>query len=233
MLITCKSLEVHGFDTRVCCGNVYLVCVQSDLVGCGGVSFLQVSLCVYCISSLRYSDIGGMADVDKQRVCIKFRMRSGKMGSETVEMLKQTYGDSCMSSSQTPELFGCFKNGRTSTANNRSSQPSTATTPSKVEQVQAAVNQDRRRTIHNCCANVGMGYRSCQQIVTEQLKMHQIAVKIELQGLTHDRKDSRVEICQELKETVRNDPTLLLNDISGDESIVYAYNPETKLQSSQ
>jgi len=30
-----------------------------------------------------------------------------------------------------------------------------------------------------------------------------------------------------------NDPTLLLNVIIGDESIVYAYDPETKLQSSQ
>ena len=38
---------------------------------------------------------------------------------------------------------------------------------------------------------------------------------------------------QELKETVINDPTLLLNVITGDESIVYAYDPETKLQSSQ
>jgi len=34
-------------------------------------------------------------------------------------------------------------------------------------------------------------------------------------------------------ETVINDPTLLLNVITGDESIVYAYDPETKLQPSQ
>ena len=33
--------------------------------------------------------------------------------------------------------------------------------------------------------------------------------------------------------TVINDPTLLLNVVSGDESIAYAYDPETKLQSSQ
>jgi len=51
--------------------------------------------------------------------------------------------------------------------------------------------------------------------------------------LTHDQKDLRVAICQDLNETVVNDPTLLLNVITGDESIVYAYDPETKLQSSQ
>ena len=48
----------------------------------------------------------------------------------------------------------------------------------------------------------------------------------------NDQKDNQVAICQELKETVINDPTLL-KVITGDESIVYAYDPETKLQSSQ
>jgi len=120
-----------------------------------------MSLCVYCISCLRFSDIGGMAEVDEQRVCIKFCVRSGKTGSETFEVLKQAFGDSCMSHSRNFEWFGRFKNGRTSTANDdRSGWPSTATTPSKVEQVRAAVNQDCRRTIHDLCAEVGIGYGS-------------------------------------------------------------------------
>ena len=63
--------------------------------------------------------------------------------------------------------------------------------------------------------------------------MHRIAAKCVPRALTQDQKDRRVAICQELKETVINDPTLLLNVITGDESIVYAYDPETKLQSSQ
>ena len=74
-------------------------------------------VCVCCISRLRFSDIGGMAEVDEQRVCIKFCVRLGKTGSETFEMLKQAFGDSCMSRSLTFEWFGRFKNGRTSTAN--------------------------------------------------------------------------------------------------------------------
>jgi len=189
---------------------------------------------VYCISSLRFSDIGGMADVDEKRVCIKFCVSWGKMESETFEMLKQAFGDSCMSRSRTFEWFGSFKNGRTSTANDdRSGRPSMATTASKVEQVRAADNQDPRRNIHDLCAEVGIGYGSCQRIIKEQLNMHGIAVKFVPRVLTHDQKDSRVAICQELKETAINDPTLLLNIITGDESIVYAYEPETKLQSSQ
>jgi len=188
---------------------------------------------VYCISCLRFSDIGSVAGVDEQRV-FKFCVRLGKTGSETFEMLKQAFGDSCMSCSRTFEWFRHFKNGRTLTANDDcSGRPSTATTLSKLEQVRAAVNQDRRRTIRDLCAEVGIGYGSCQRILTEQLNMHWIAAKFVPRVLTQDQKDSRVAICQELKETVKNNPTLLLNIITGDESIIYAYDPVTKLQSSQ
>ena len=111
-----------------------------------------------------------MAEVDEQRVFIKFYARFGKTGCETFEMLKQAFSDSCMSRSRTFGWFGRLKNGRTSTANDDpSGRPSTATTHSKVEQVRAAVNQDRRRrTIHDLCAEVGIGYGSCQRILTDR-----------------------------------------------------------------
>jgi len=158
---------------------------------------------VYCISRLRFSDIGSVAEIDEQKLCIKFCVRLCKTGSETFEILKQAFGDSCMSRSRTFEWFGRFKNGRTSTANDdRSGRTSTATSPSKLEQIRAAVNQVRRRTMHDLCAEVGIGYGFCQPILTEQLNMHRIAAKFVPRVLTHDQKDSRVAICQELKETV-------------------------------
>jgi hypothetical protein len=63
--------------------------------------------------------------------------------------------------------------------------------------------------------------------------MHGIAAKFVPRVLTQDPKDSREAICQELKETLKNDPTHLLNVITGNEIIIYAYDPETKLQSPQ
>ena len=89
----------------------------------------------------------------------------------------------------------CSKNGRILTANDdRSGRPSTATTPSKVEQVRAAVNQNRRHTIHDFCAEVGIGYGSCQRILTEQLNMHQIAAKFVPRVLTHDQRQSSSDL---------------------------------------
>jgi len=87
---------------------------------------------VYCISRLRFSDNGGMGEVEEQRVCIKFCVRLGKTGTQTFEMLKQAFGYSYMSHSRTFEWFDRFKKGRTSTANgDRLGRPSTATTPQK------------------------------------------------------------------------------------------------------
>jgi len=58
-----------------------------------------------------------MVEVDDPRLCITFCVRLDKMGSETFEMLKQDFGELCMSRSRTFDWFGRFKNGRTSTSN--------------------------------------------------------------------------------------------------------------------
>ena len=46
MLITRKSLVVHEFPARVCCGGVLWVSVPSGMVGCGSVWLLHMSMCV-------------------------------------------------------------------------------------------------------------------------------------------------------------------------------------------
>ena len=141
-------------------------------------------------------------------------------------MLKQAFGDSCMSRSRTLEWFGRFKNGRTSTANDdRSGRPSTATTPLKSGRgtggCQPGLSSYHTRSLWNwlwiLSANshrTAEHASDCSEVCAESVD---------------PGSDSRVALCQELKETVINDPTLLLNVITGDESIVYAYDPETKL----
>ena len=136
MRITRKSLLVHEFPARVCCGGVLWVRVPSGVVGCGSVWLLH---CLYvCIASAVCDFLISTVwrKLTKKESCIKFCVRLGKTGSETFEMLKQAFGDSCMSRSRTFVWLRRFKNGRTSTANDdRSGRPSTITTPSKLEQV--------------------------------------------------------------------------------------------------
>jgi hypothetical protein len=58
--------------------------------------------------------------------------------------------------------------------------------------------------------------------------MRRIAAIFVPRLLTGDQKQHRLEVCMELKEQVRNDPGVLSKIITGDESWIYGYDPETK-----
>jgi len=63
--------------------------------------------------------------------------------------------------------------------------------------------------------------------------MRQIAAKFVPRLLNNDQRDHRVQVCTELQKAVRHDPNFLSRVITGDESCLYDYDPETKQQSSQ
>ena len=51
--------------------------------------------------------------------------------------------------------------------------------------------------------------------------------------MNNDQKDHQVQVCTELQNAVRHDPNFLSRVITGDESWLYNYDPETKQQFSQ
>ena len=63
--------------------------------------------------------------------------------------------------------------------------------------------------------------------------MKRVAAKFVPHVLTADQKQSRVDACLELKEHLEIDPDLFSKVITDDESWFYAYDPETKQQSSE
>ena len=78
-----------------------------------------------------------------------------------------------------------------------------------------------------------VGYGTCQRVLTEQLGMHRVAAKFVPRILTADRKQQRFNVCTELRQLVSDDEAFLSRVITGDESWVYGYDPQTKRQSSQ
>jgi len=75
---------------------------------------------------------------------------------------------------------------------------------------------------------VEVGYGTCQQVLTEELGMHRIAAKFVPRILTADQKQQRVNVCTELHQLASDNETFLSRVITGDESWVYSYDPETK-----
>jgi histone-lysine N-methyltransferase SETMAR len=63
--------------------------------------------------------------------------------------------------------------------------------------------------------------------------MRRIAAKFVPRLLTNDQKQLRENVCLEPREKANEDPTFISRIITGDESLIYGYDPETKQQSSQ
>jgi len=58
--------------------------------------------------------------------------------------------------------------------------------------------------------------------------MHSVAAKFVPRLLTPEHKEHSVAICQELRQRALDDPSFMSMVITGDESWVYGYDPETK-----
>jgi len=127
-----------------------------------------------------------------------------------------------------------FKTGHTSVDNNEhTGRPTICTTSETVARIHELIRQDRRRTIHNIAEEVEVDYGTCQWVLTKELSMHCVAAKFVPRILTADQKEQHVNVCTELHQLTSDDETFLSRVITGDESWVYSYNPETKRQSSQ
>jgi len=165
----------------------------------------------------------------EQRVCIKFCVNLGKSATETLEMIQQGFGDHSLSRAQVFQWYARFKTGRTSVDDDEPTErPTSCTTPETVARIQELIRQDRRLTIRDIAEGVEVGYGTCQLVLTEELGMHRVGAKFVPRILTADQKQQRVNVCTELRQLASNDETFLSRVITGDESRVYGYDPETK-----
>jgi len=104
-------------------------------------------------------------------------------------MIQQAFGDQSLSRAQVFQWHARFKTGRTSVDDDEhTGRPRSCTTPETVARIQELVCQDRRWTIHNIAEEVGIGYGTCQWILTEELGIHLVTPKFVPKILTADQK---------------------------------------------
>ena len=175
-----------------------------------------------------------MTERVEQRYRIKFCHKLGDSQSETIRKIQQVFGDDAMGVTQIKEWFNRFKNGRTSVESEQcSGRPQTARNSAVVERVKNLVRGDRRLTVREIAEEVGISKDSAHEILRADLNMRRVAAKFVPKLLSAEQKELRVEVAQDLLDTTSTDPEFLNTVITGDESWVYGYDPETKAQSSQ
>ncbi|UYV75280.1 hypothetical protein LAZ67_12003281 [Cordylochernes scorpioides] len=97
----------------------------------------------------------------------------------------------------------------------RAGRPSTSTTDEKINEVEKMI-----------LANLPFDF-------INDLGMRRVAAKFVPKLLICDQKQHRMNIANEMLDSVRDDPNLLQRIITGDEAWVYGYDVENKAQSSQ
>jgi len=146
-------------------------------------------------------------------------------------MLQQAYGEDCLSRTQCYEWYQLFKSGRTSIEDDpKSGRPSLSTGNNHIEKLRSVIRENRRLTIREVSEEVGICKSSCHTILTQKLKLHRVAAKFVPRLLTEEQKQDRVTVSQELLDRSNTDENFLKNVITGDETWVYGYDVETKVQ---
>ena len=165
------------------------------------------------------------------RVNVKFLAKLGKSATETYGLLKEVYGDDCLSHTQVFEWFKRFKEGREDEDDPRPGRPSTSKTDDNIENVARIVREDSRLSIRAIGEKSNLDKETVRQILHENLGMRKVCAKMVPKLLTPEQKEHRMRICADTLENIENDPNLLQNVITCDKTWIFQYDPETKRQS--
>ncbi|UYV61439.1 SETMAR, partial [Cordylochernes scorpioides] len=115
----------------------------------------------------------------------------------------------------------------------RAGRPSTSATDEKINEVEKIILANRRITVREVAEDLNISIGSCHSIFINDLAMRRVAAKFVPKLLNCDQKQHRMNIANEMLDSVRDDPNLLQRVITGDEAWVHGYDVETKAQSSQ
>jgi hypothetical protein len=151
-----------------------------------------------------------MADIHEHHINITFFFKVGKTFTDPHEMMKNDYGDHCMSRTSSYEWFKRFKAGRQTIHDEpRLGRPSTSCDDAHVAQVREIVRSNRGLTVREMPEECNISTGSCHDILTTKLEMHRVVSKFVPRLVAWDQRDSRVVICQELLDRSSKDENFL------------------------
>lgn len=154
-------------------------------------------------------------------------MKLGKSAIETYLLLKEVYGNECLSRARVFEWFKRFQDGREDVEDD--SRPEWMKILKK--SVISLIRSDRRLTIRAIAETVGIDKECVRQILHNNFNMQKVCAKMVPKILTIEQKEAREIVCTDTLNAIENDPNFLERVITCDESWFFTYDPETKRQS--
>ncbi|UYV64514.1 hypothetical protein LAZ67_3001065 [Cordylochernes scorpioides] len=169
-----------------------------------------------------------------QRTCIKFCVKNEIKCANAFRMLTVAYGEATLDRSNVYRWYKMFSEGREDVNDEeRAGRPSTSTTDEKNNEVEKMILANRRITVREVAEYLNISIGSCHSIFINGLGMRRVAAKFVPKFLNCDQNQHRMNMANEMLDSVRDDPNLLQRVITGDVAWVYGYDVGTKAQSSQ
>ena len=166
----------------------------------------------------------------KQRAVIEFLVKLGEVSPTKIhDKLRAVYQEETMSVSTLRRWVLRFRNGEESISDKpRSGRPSSASTPETVEKVNGLIMQNRRIRVRDLAMQVGCSTGTIVNIIN-QLNYRRVCARWVPKLLTQAQKDARRDISSDLLRAYRNaGEEFFRGTVTGDESWIHHYQPETR-----
>lgn len=170
----------------------------------------------------------------EQRTNIKFCFKLGKSATETVDLMRRVYGDTCLSRAQIFRWYERFKSGVELIEDEpRSGRPITVRSEELIAKVRERLLQDRCVTVRMMADDYGVNRETIRKIIVEDLGKKKVASRFVPHSLSEEQKQLRVEYARDIIATARRNKNFLLSIVAEDECWCFRYDPATKRQSAE
>lgn len=169
------------------------------------------------------------------RAMIFYDFRCHLSQQESYDRLRLAFHDEAPSRATVYNWFNEFKRGRTNLTDDlREGRPSTATTEDNISVVRRMIETDKRVTYQQIRTSLGIGMSQVHKILHEHLAVRKLCARWIPHNLTEAQKVHRVDWCRKMVQRFnKGDSNAVFDMVTGDESWIYCYDPETKRQSAE
>jgi [histone H3]-lysine36 N-dimethyltransferase SETMAR len=166
------------------------------------------------------------------RAMIFYDFKRGLDYTDSYKNLTEAFGDQAPSKKTVFNWFREFSRGRLSFEDDpRSGRPAETATEDNIRRVHAFIEEFRNATYVEIEAELGIDARAIDCILHEHLGVTKKVSRRIPHLFTDEQKLARVDWCQFMQEKFNGGTSKSVGDmITGDETWIYAYDPETKQQ---
>jgi hypothetical protein len=172
---------------------------------------------------------------EMNRVVIKFCFQADLSATETLVLLQKVYGNKALNRSNVFWWCSRFRDGRELVEDDKiGGRPKSTRTEVNIADVAAdLVKNDRQIVSRMITESLNIPKTVFPQILREDLGKRKLCARFVPHFLTPEQREDRVTSCQDIIAMADADKNVFKKIITGDETWCFAYDPETKRQSSE